>query len=25
MIGPSRSDHSDHFHFDMSPWRYVYF
>jgi hypothetical protein len=25
MIGPSRSDHADHFHFDMSPWRYVYF
>jgi hypothetical protein len=25
MIGPSRSDHSDHFHFDMSPWRYVRF
>jgi hypothetical protein len=25
MIGPSRSDHSDHFHFDMSPWRYAYF
>jgi hypothetical protein len=25
MIGPSRSDHSDHFHLDMSPWRYVYF
>ena len=25
MIGPSRSDHSDHFHFDMSPWHYVYF
>jgi hypothetical protein len=24
MIGPSRSDHADHFHFDMSPWRYVY-
>lgn len=25
MIGPSRPDHSDHFHFDMSPWRYVWF
>jgi hypothetical protein len=25
MIGPSQSDHTDHFHFDMSPWRYVYF
>ena len=25
MIGPSRRDHADHFHFDMSPWRYVYF
>jgi hypothetical protein len=25
MIGPSRSDHSDHFHLDMSPWRYVHF
>jgi hypothetical protein len=25
MIGPSRPDHSDHFHFDMSPWRYVRF
>lgn len=25
MIGPSRSDHADHFHFDMSPWRYVHF
>lgn len=25
MIGPSRRDHSDHFHFDMSPWRYVRF
>ena len=25
MIGPSRSDHADHFHLDMGPWRYVYF
>jgi hypothetical protein len=25
MIGPSRRDHADHFHFDMSPWRYVHF
>ena len=25
MIGPSRRDHADHFHFDMSPWRYVWF
>jgi hypothetical protein len=25
MIGPSRSDHTDHFHLDMGPWRYVYF
>jgi hypothetical protein len=25
MIGPSRSDHTDHLHLDMSPWRYVYF
>lgn len=25
MIGPSRPDHSDHFHLDMSPWRYVRF
>jgi hypothetical protein len=25
MIGPSRPDHADHFHFDMSPWRYVRF
>jgi Extensin-like protein C-terminus len=25
MIGPSRRDHADHFHFDMSPWRYVSF
>lgn len=25
MIGPSRRDHSDHFHLDMSPWRYVWF
>lgn len=25
MIGPSRSDHADHFHFDMSPWRYINF
>ncbi len=25
MIGPSRPDHSDHFHFDMSPWRYTAF
>lgn len=23
MIGPSRADHSDHLHFDVSPWRYV--
>jgi hypothetical protein len=23
MIGPSHRDHSDHFHFDVSPWRYV--
>jgi hypothetical protein len=22
MIGPSRRDHSDHLHFDVSPWRY---
>jgi hypothetical protein len=25
MIGPSRRDHADHFHLDMSPWRYVHF
>jgi hypothetical protein len=25
MIGPSRPDHADHFHLDMSPWRYVRF
>jgi len=25
MIGPSRRDHADHFHLDMSPWRYVWF
>lgn len=25
MIGPSHRDHSDHFHFDMAPWRYVHF
>jgi hypothetical protein len=25
MIGPSRSDHTDHFHLDMGLWRYVYF
>jgi hypothetical protein len=25
MIGPSRRDHADHFHLDMSPWRYVRF
>ncbi len=25
MIGPSHRGHSDHFHFDMSPWRYVRF
>jgi extensin-like protein len=25
MIGPSRSDHTDHLHLDMSPWHYVYF
>lgn len=25
MIGPSRRDHADHFHFDMSPWRYIHF
>lgn len=25
MIGPSQRDHHDHFHFDMSPWRYVRF
>jgi hypothetical protein len=25
MIGPSHPDHADHFHFDMSPWRYVRF
>lgn len=25
MIGPSRPNHHDHFHFDMSPWRYVRF
>ena len=25
MIGPSHRGHADHFHFDMSPWRYVRF
>ena len=25
MIGPSQRNHHDHFHFDMSPWRYVRF
>jgi hypothetical protein len=25
MIGPSHRDHADHFHFDMSPWRYINF
>jgi hypothetical protein len=25
MIGPSQRDHTDHFHFDMSPWHYVNF
>ena len=25
MIGPAHRDHADHFHFDMSPWRYVNF
>ena len=24
LIGPSHRGHSDHFHFDMSPWRYVH-
>jgi hypothetical protein len=23
VIGPGHPGHSDHFHFDMSPWRYV--
>lgn len=23
MIGPSRADHADHLHLDMSPWHYV--
>jgi hypothetical protein len=23
LIGPSHRGHSDHFHFDMSPWRFV--
>ncbi|MFO7178723.1 MAG: extensin family protein [Pseudomonadota bacterium] len=23
MIGPGHRDHADHFHFDMSPWRYI--
>jgi hypothetical protein len=23
LIGPSDPRHADHFHFDVSPWRYV--
>jgi hypothetical protein len=23
LIGPNHRGHADHFHFDMSPWRYV--
>jgi len=23
MVGPGHRDHADHFHFDMSPWRYI--
>jgi len=23
MFGPGHRGHADHFHFDMSPWRYV--
>jgi hypothetical protein len=23
MVGPGHPGHADHFHFDMSPWRYV--